>query len=115
VTRTATNEIRTTLFSTNKTAASVRTRVVLCSAALLTIIAAAWNAQTLALRSLDVYQRHLARPAALIGLRCRFTPTCSRYAQAAIAKDGVVRGSWRAFKRVARCGPWTSPGTRDEP
>lgn len=75
----------------------------------------AWNAQALTLRSIHVYQRALARPAARIGLRCRFTPTCSRYAETAIAHDGVVRGGWRALKRIARCGPWTAPGTRDDP
>ena len=75
----------------------------------------AWNAQALALHSIHAYQRALAGPAARIGLRCRFTPTCSRYAEAAISSDGVLRGSWRAVKRVARCGPWTAAGTVDPP
>jgi hypothetical protein len=75
----------------------------------------AWQAQTLAIHSIHVYQRALAGPAARIGLRCRFTPTCSRYSEIVIARDGAVRGGWRAMRRIARCGPWTSPGTRDEP
>jgi putative membrane protein insertion efficiency factor len=79
------------------------------------IIAVAWNAQSLALHSIDTYQRTLAGPAARIGLRCRFTPTCSRYAETAIVRDGFVRGSWRSLKRIARCGPWTPQGTRDDP
>jgi putative membrane protein insertion efficiency factor len=94
--------------------ASLRTRV-LSGAALLVLLAAAWNVQALALGSIHIYQRALAGPAGRIGLRCRFTPTCSRYAEIVIARDGTVRGGWRALKRVARCGPWTSPGTRDEP
>jgi putative membrane protein insertion efficiency factor len=98
----------------HKAATSVRGRV-LSGVGFVVCVAIAWNAQTLALHSIDVYQRTLAGPAARIGLRCRFTPTCSRYAQATIARDGIVRGGWRAFKRVARCGPWTSPGTRDDP
>ena len=73
------------------------------------------NAQALALGSIHVYQRALAPAAARIGLRCRFTPTCSRYSEAVIARDGVVRGGWKAVKRIARCGPWTPAGTRDEP
>jgi putative membrane protein insertion efficiency factor len=85
------------------------------AAALLTLCLLAWNAQTLALGSIHVYQHVLAGPAARIGLRCRFTPTCSRYADAVIARDGIVRGGWLALKRVARCGPWTAQGTRDEP
>jgi putative membrane protein insertion efficiency factor len=83
--------------------------------ALIVVCLLAWNAQTLALGSIHVYQRSLAGPAARIGLRCRFTPTCSRYAEIVIARDGAVRGGWRALKRIARCGPWTSPATRDEP
>ena len=76
---------------------------------------AAWNAQAIALGGIHVYQRAPSPIAARIGLECRFTPTCSRYAETVITRDGVVRGGWRALKRVARCGPWTPPGTRDEP
>ena len=93
--------------------ASARTRV-LGGVALLVFLTA-WNAQALALGSIHIYQRALAGPAAWIGLRCRFTPTCSRYAEIAIARNGPVRGGWRALKRVARCGPWTPRGTRDDP
>ena len=75
----------------------------------------AWNAQMLALHSIHVYQRTLAGPAARIGLRCRFTPTCSRYAETVIARDGIVRGGLLAIGRIARCGPWTAQETRDDP
>jgi len=74
-----------------------------------------WNAQPFALRSIHLYQRALAPAAARIGLRCRFTPTCSRYAETVIARDGVVRGGAKALRRIARCGPWTAQDTLDEP
>jgi len=67
------------------------------------------------LGSIHAYQRTLSPIGARIGIRCRFTPSCSRYAEAAIARDGVVRGGWKSVKRIARCGPWTPPGTRDDP
>jgi putative membrane protein insertion efficiency factor len=73
------------------------------------------NAQPLALGSIHFYQRALAPSAARIGLRCRFRPTCSRYAETVIARDGVVSGGWKAFKRIARCNPLTAMGTVDEP
>jgi putative membrane protein insertion efficiency factor len=41
---------------------------------------------------------------------CRFTPTCSKYAEDAIRRYGVVTGSWMAVKRIARCHPFTSGG-----
>jgi uncharacterized protein len=78
-------------------------------------VAVAWNAQPLAIAGIHIYQRTLSPAAERIGLRCRFTPTCSRYAEIVIARDGIVRGGWRSVTRVARCGPWTSPGTLDQP
>jgi putative component of membrane protein insertase Oxa1/YidC/SpoIIIJ protein YidD len=32
-----------------------------------------------------------------------------------IARDGIVRGGLKALARIARCGPWTAQGTRDDP
>jgi putative membrane protein insertion efficiency factor len=51
----------------------------------------------------------------LVGVQCRFTPTCSHYADAVIQKHGALAGSWMTFKRLLRCGPWTAMGTVDEP
>jgi uncharacterized protein len=76
---------------------------------------AAANARPIAIGSIHAYQRVLSPVAARIGLRCRFTPTCSRYAEIVIARDGVVRGGARALARIARCGPWTPAGSLDEP
>ena len=49
------------------------------------------------------------------GVRCRFEPTCSRYAEAAIRADGALVGTLRAAGRILRCGPWTAAGTVDPP
>ena len=45
-----------------------------------------------------------------LGGHCRYQPTCSQYAIDAIQKHGPLRGSWRAFKRIARCHPWGGKG-----
>jgi putative membrane protein insertion efficiency factor len=69
----------------------------------------------LAVAGIHLYQRALSPAAARAGAVCRFTPTCSRYAETVIARDGIVRGGWLAVKRIARCGPWTPAGTKDLP
>ena len=84
-------------------------------AAALAFGALAGNAQAIAIASIHAYQRTLSPAAARIGIQCRFTPTCSRYAEVVIARDGVVAGGWKAITRIAHCGPWTPMGTRDEP
>ena len=45
-----------------------------------------------------------------LGMRCRFTPTCSAYAIEAIQAHGPARGAWLATKRIARCHPWCPGG-----
>ena len=74
-----------------------------------------WNAQSVVLHGIHAYQHVLAPVADRIGIRCRFTPTCSRYAEIVIRRDGIVRGGWKTAKRVLGCGPWTRPGTFDPP
>ena len=49
------------------------------------------------------YQKHVS-PA--FPARCRFSPTCSRYAYEAITKHGVLKGGWLALKRFLRCHPF---------
>ena len=52
--------------------------------------------------------RHMVSPLRLP--TCRFTPTCSQYAVDALAEFGLVRGSWLAAVRLAKCGPWHRGG-----
>jgi putative membrane protein insertion efficiency factor len=69
----------------------------------------------LAVAGIHAYQRTLSPAAARAGAMCRFTPTCSHYAETVIARDGTLRGGWRSIRRIARCGPWTPEGTVDRP
>jgi putative membrane protein insertion efficiency factor len=60
-----------------------------------------------ALALIRFYQRAISPglPAA-----CRYEPSCSRYAYAAIEEYGALRGGWLAVRRLARCVPWHQGG-----
>lgn len=42
--------------------------------------------------------------------RCKYEPTCSRYALQAIERHGVLRGMVLASWRLLRCNPWSHGG-----
>ena len=54
-----------------------------------------------------VYQRVIS-PA--LPQRCKYEPTCSRYAVQAIGRYGVLRGAVLAGWRLLRCNPWSYGG-----
>jgi putative membrane protein insertion efficiency factor len=41
---------------------------------------------------------------------CRYLPTCSEYAYAAVVKHGWLGGGWLAVRRVGRCHPFSKGG-----
>lgn len=66
-----------------------------------------------AVGGIHLYQATLSPVYGRLGVRCRFTLTCSHYGEAAIRKYGVLRGGYLTSKRILRCGPWTPEGTVD--
>lgn len=44
------------------------------------------------------------------GRQCRFTPTCSEFAEEAIERHGALQGTWLAMRRISRCHPWHTGG-----
>lgn len=70
---------------------------------------AAWvvrASRRMVLAPILVYQR--VSPA--FPRRCRYEPTCSRYAVEAIRELGAIRGTILGVWRVLRCNPWSRGG-----
>jgi putative membrane protein insertion efficiency factor len=47
--------------------------------------------------------------------QCKYLPTCSEYAYAAVKRHGWLRGGWLAMSRVARCHPLAKGGVDPVP
>jgi putative membrane protein insertion efficiency factor len=47
---------------------------------------------------------------ALVGFHCRHLPTCSSYADEAIARFGLWAGGWMTLARLCRCHPFGTAG-----
>jgi putative membrane protein insertion efficiency factor len=41
---------------------------------------------------------------------CRYLPSCSHYADEAIARHGPLHGTYLAARRLCRCHPWGGSG-----
>ena len=101
---------------------SLRRRALLVAAVVAALCALDWSraperqiTTALELGAIRRYQAWVSPWLQTGGVRCRFTPSCSRYAAAVLARDGFVGGNLRAAGRLVRCGPWTSAGTMDPP
>jgi putative membrane protein insertion efficiency factor len=46
----------------------------------------------------------------LLPSHCKYLPTCSEYAYAAVVRHGWLRGGWLALGRIARCHPFARGG-----
>jgi putative membrane protein insertion efficiency factor len=64
-------------------------------------------ARAVAVAPIIVYQRVIS-PA--IPRRCKYEPTCSRYAVEAVREYGILRGLVLAGWRLLRCNPWSYGG-----
>jgi len=56
----------------------------------------------LALLIIRLYQRAVSP---VLGVHCRFHPTCSAYTREAIEKYGFLQGAWLGVRRLLRCHP----------
>ena len=59
---------------------------------------------------INFYQKFISPMFSMIGVNCKFEPTCSKYTYIAIEKFGVIKGGYLGIKRILRCNPWHEGG-----
>src|SRR5262245_61515767 len=59
-----------------------------------------------------IYQLTLS---ALVGHHCRHLPTCSHFADEALARYGLWAGGWMTLARLSRCHPFGTSGIDNVP
>ncbi len=63
--------------------------------------------KTLLLGMIKLYRLTLSP---LLGSNCRFHPSCSAYAEEAIASHGVIKGGYLSLRRIVKCHPFHDGG-----
>ena len=51
----------------------------------------------------------------MIGINCRFKPSCSNYALQSLKKHGLLIGSYYSARRILKCHPWGKSGNVQPP
>jgi putative membrane protein insertion efficiency factor len=72
------------------------------------ILSAARRIPRQAARGLVRIYRYTFSP--LVGFHCRHLPTCSEFADEALARHGLWIGGWMILARILRCHPWGTAG-----
>jgi putative membrane protein insertion efficiency factor len=67
---------------------------------------------SLLIQLIRVYRLVAAPLKAMVGVQgcCRFTPSCSHYAEQALCEHGLSRGLGLSARRLLRCHPWGGMG-----
>ena len=59
---------------------------------------------------INLNQKYISPIFSAKGIRCKYYPTCSEYTKQAIEKYGFIRGTFKGFRRILRCNPFSKGG-----
>jgi len=59
---------------------------------------------------IKVYQKLISPIFEMLGVKCKYYPTCSEYTKQAIKKYGCIKGCLKGSKRILKCNPFSRGG-----
>ena len=59
---------------------------------------------------IKLYKKYISHFLELLGIKCKYYPSCSEYTKQAIEKYGAIKGSFYGFKRIIKCNPFSKGG-----
>lgn len=59
---------------------------------------------------LKSYQKFISPMLRVLGVNCKYYPSCSEYMKQAIEKYGCLKGTYLGIKRLLRCNPFAKGG-----
>lgn len=62
-----------------------------------------------------LYKHTLSPIFTVLGVNCRFYPTCSDYSRKAFEKHGFLAGLQLSVRRIFKCHPWGGSGIDEVP
>ena len=59
---------------------------------------------------IKIYKKTLSPILHMVGINCKYYPTCSEYTKQAILKYGCFKGICLGIKRIMKCNPFSKGG-----
>lgn len=59
---------------------------------------------------IKIYKRTFSPILEILGIRCKYYPSCSEYTKQAIEKYGCIKGCFLGIKRILKCNPFSKGG-----
>ena len=59
---------------------------------------------------IKLYKKFISPIFKMMGIECKYYPTCSEYTKMAIEKYGCIKGILLGLKRIIKCNPFSKGG-----
>lgn len=59
---------------------------------------------------IKIYKKIISPMFKVMGIECKYYPTCSEYTVQAINKYGCIKGIYLGVKRILKCNPFSRGG-----